>query len=145
MFLIEPILAGVVGTTIMSVLMAVIHQAQWANADMIRALGSMATKREDNALGPGLLIHFISGIAFAFPYSWVLGSFGFESAVATTGVGGLFGLMHGACMSFVLMAVSERHPIERFRKASVEVGAAHVVGHIGYGAGVGLVFGLFAG
>jgi hypothetical protein len=47
-------------------------------------------------------------------------------------------------MSFVLLSVAERHPVERFRKASIEIGAAHVVGHIGYGAGVGAVLGLFA-
>lgn len=144
MFL-ETVLAGVVGTMAMSLLMTIIHRAQWADADMIRALGSMATKSEDNSLAPGLLIHFISGVAFAFPYTWVLGSLGFQSAVATTAVGALFGLMHGVCMGFVLMAVSEKHPIERFRNAGVEVGAAHIIGHVGYGAAVGAVFGFFVG
>jgi hypothetical protein len=43
-------------------------------------------------------------------------------------------------MSFVLMAVvAERHPVERFRSAGPEVGAAHILGHVAYGLGVGLM------
>jgi len=43
---------------------------------------------------------------------------------------------------FILMAlVAETHPVERFRTAGVDVGAAHIAGHVAYGIGVGLVAG----
>lgn len=35
--------------------------------------------------------------------------------------------------------VAERHPVEKFRRAGPEVAAAHIVGHVAYGLGVGLM------
>jgi hypothetical protein len=61
---------------------------------------------------------------------------------ASIAVGTALGTFHGAAMSFILMAlVADTHPVERFRTAGVEVAAAHVVGHVVYGMGVGLVAG----
>ena len=53
------------------------------------------------------------------------------------------GFVHGFVISFVLIAVvAGRHPVEQFRSAGFEVAAAHIVGHVAYGLGVGLVAGL---
>jgi hypothetical protein len=57
-------------------------------------------------------------------------------------VGLALGTFHGAAMIFILMALAEKHPVAQFRKANVNVAWAHVVGHMAYGAGVGLVVGL---
>ncbi len=35
--------------------------------------------------------------------------------------------------------VSDKHPLEEFRGADFEVAVAHIVGHVAYGVGVGLV------
>lgn len=134
--------SGIAGTALMSLLMTIIHRSQWANADMVRALGGLITKRYENALLPGLLIHFLSGIVFAFPYALVLGLLDNPSIVVLTLAGALLGFVHGFAVSFVLLAaVSERHPLPMFRTAGFEVALAHIVGHIAYGAGVGVVLG----
>jgi len=47
------IVAGIVGTTGLSLAMWIITQSGIANASMIRAIGSMFTKSYDNSFGPG--------------------------------------------------------------------------------------------
>lgn len=139
MFLTHVLIAGLVGTILMNASMWFIHRSGWANADMTRALGSMVTHRYEGSFGPGLLIHLLGGIVFAVPYLLILRSTGFTPLSASLAVGGALGAFHGLSMSYILMAlVAERHPVERFRSAGPDVGAAHIVGHIAYGLGVGL-------
>ncbi|MCH7547947.1 MAG: hypothetical protein IH969_00150 [Candidatus Krumholzibacteriota bacterium] len=131
--------AGLTGSVLMSLVMGLITRAHLANADMIRGLGSLVTKSLHNAFPVGLLLHLLSGTIFAFPYTYVLLSVGIDSAAAMIIIGAAIGLFHGAAMSFILLAVvAENHPLEEFREARVEVAAAHVVGHVAYGIGVGL-------
>ena len=140
MTLLATFFAGIVGTSFMSVVMTVVHRTGWANADMIRALGSLITRSRDNALGWGLAIHFVSGMLFAIPYAIVLSAFGGKGAIITLGLGVLMGLAHGIVMSLLLLAaVSEKHPLEQFQKAGFEVAVAHILGHVAYGFGVALM------
>jgi hypothetical protein len=137
------ILAGLAGTTLMTLVLTFIHSAGWANADMIRALGSLVTRRYENALLPGLVIHFSAGVFFAFPYTIIIRGTGIEHGLAMPGLGLLLGLFHGVVMSYVMLAlVAETHPVERFRDPGFEVAAAHLVAHIAYGLGVGAIVGL---
>jgi hypothetical protein len=139
----QTILAGVFGTALMSLLMTVIQGSGRANADMIRALGSLITRSRERALGPGLLIHFTSGALFAFPYAIILSGLRVPSIFGLLGVGALLGFVHGFVMSFLLVAVvSEKHPLEMYREAGVSVAVAHIAGHVVYGLGVGLIVGL---
>ena len=140
MNIVGTIIAGITGTLLMSVLMTFVNHVGWARADMIRALGSIVTGSEDKSVAPGLLIHFGSGILFAFPYVFILGSINVHSVAGVIGIGGLMGFVHGFAMSFVLVAaVAEKHPVPRFQEAGFEVAAAHVLGHVGYGVGVATV------
>lgn len=144
MIIVRIVLAGLAGTLLMSTLMTFIHRSGWANADMIRALGSLATRSYDNSLFPGLAMHFGAGIVFAVPYTLILDNVGALPSVALVFVGGAIGVLHGAGMSYVLLAmVAENHPVEKFRKVGFEVAAAHVAGHAAYGVGVGIVCALF--
>jgi hypothetical protein len=123
----------------MSVSMGLIHTTGIANADMIRALGSLVTRSLRRAFPFGLLIHATAGVLFAIPYTYILRSLPADGAGAQIAVGAAIGAFHGAAMSFVLLAVvAENHPVERFRESGFEVAGAHVVGHVFYGAGVGL-------
>jgi|SRR5688572_2869071 len=142
MFPLLVIIAGVTGTIFMSVVMYFIHQQGWANADMIRAIGSLATRRYENSVVPGLLLHLAAGCFFAIPYILVMRSAGVNQPLHIISVGLALGTFHGAAMIFILMALAEKHPVAQFRKANVNVAWAHVVGHMAYGAGVGLVVGL---
>ncbi len=133
------LVAGLTGTVLMTATMWFIHRSGWANADMTRALGSLVTKRYEGSLGPGLLIHITAGILFAVPYVFIMRTVAPDSILATVAVGAAIGMFHGAGMSFILLAlVAEAHPVEKFRGAGPEVAAAHIVGHVVYGIGVGL-------
>jgi hypothetical protein len=140
MFLLNVVMAGVVGSLFMTGAMWFVHRAGWANADMTRALGSLVTRRYESSFWPGLLVHLVAGVVFAVPYLLILRSAGFVPLSANLAVGGALGAFHGLTMSFVLMAVvAERHPVELFRSAGPVVGAAHILGHVAYGLGVGLM------
>ncbi len=141
MIVIQVIAAGIFGTVGMTVVMYFIHRSGWANGDMIRALGSLVTKSYENSVAPGLLIHLTAGCVFAVPYTFVMNAGPVNLAVGYVGIGAALGVFHGAAMSFVLLAlVADNHPVERFRGVGFEVAAAHVVGHVAYGAGVGAVW-----
>jgi hypothetical protein len=132
------IIAGVIGSLLMSIVMTFIHRGEWANADMIRAVGSLVTKSYEHSLLPGLAIHYGVGTLLAIPYTLILETLAIHSPVALAGVGATLGLFHGAAMSFVLLAlVADNHPVKRFRSAGIDVAAAHVAGHVAYGLGVG--------
>ena len=137
---VETFAAGFVGASSMSAVMGIIHGTGYANADMIRAIGSLVTRKYEGSFGWGLAIHLLSGMLFAIPYTAIIGAFGEKSLLMSTGLGGLMGLMHGLVMSLILLGmVTERHPMNRFKQAGFEVAIAHVVGHIAYGIGVGAV------
>ncbi len=137
------IVAGIVGTAGMSFAMWLITVSGIANAAMIRAIGSLFTKSYDNSFEPGIVIHFISGILFAFLYVILISIFAPTSVAAAIGAGAMIGVFHGVAFSFLLVImVAEHHPIERFRNAGFEVAIAHFVGHVIYGLLVGLVVGL---
>jgi hypothetical protein len=145
MFPLLVIVAGLVGTSLMTGVMWFIHRSGWANADMIRALGSLFTRRYERSLAPGLVIHFAAGCVFAIPYLLIVRSVGTRQLAEVMAITTAVGIFHGAAMIFVLMAlVAENHPVDRFRTAGVDVAAAHIAGHVAYGLGVGLVAGLLA-
>jgi hypothetical protein len=110
---------------------------------MTRAVGSLVTRRYENSLAPGLAANFVMGCIFALGYLLVMRSVAPHSMAAAVAVGAALGTLHGCAMAFILMAlVAETHPVERFRTAGPDVAAAHVVGHVAYGVGVGIVAGI---
>ncbi len=66
--IVETILAGVLGTGMMSLVMWLITRSGIANADMIGAIGSIFTRSYENAFTPGLIIHLAAGVVIAFFY-----------------------------------------------------------------------------
>jgi len=139
MFPILVIVAGAAGTLLMSAVMYFIHERGWANADMIRAIGSLVTRRYDNSVIPGLLLHLAAGIFFAVPYLLIIRGAGIDRVFPILSIGLTIGTFHGAAMIFILMAIAEKHPVPQFRRANVNVAWSHVAGHMAYGIGVGLV------
>jgi hypothetical protein len=136
--------AGLLGTSFMSGLMTVIHRKEWANADMIRALGSFVTRSYESSLVPGLIVHLCAGIGFAFAYAWIVTRILGDRSGGALLLCAILGLMHGIVVGLMLIGVvSKRHPVERFRSVGMEVAAAHLAGHLAYGLGVGLVLDLF--
>ena len=133
------LLAGALATAAMSLTMWAIHRSGASKADMIRALGSLLTKKTENALFPGIVTHFLSGLMFAFPYAILVNALSLNAWWALGLAGMVLGLFHGFIVGFLLVAfVAESHPLEAYRDVGVSVAVAHVMGHVVYGAIVGL-------
>ena len=132
---------GFIATGLMSLFLEFITKSRLANADMIRAIGSLYTGSYENALVPGLVIQFSSGVIFAFAYFIVMNFF-FTPTLASGIVGGLIlGLFHGLVVAFALViTVAEHHPIEKFRKAGLTVASSHIAGHVIFGLTVGVIY-----
>ncbi len=141
--IIDTIIAGLIATAGMSLLMWLITRSGIADAEMIKAIGSIFNFSYDHSFLPGLIIHFIVGTIIAFFYVALINLFAPSSLAGSIAIGGMIGVFHGVAFGFTLVvAVAEHHPLERFRKAGFEVAIAHFVGHVLYGMIVGLIVGL---
>ena len=135
--------AGLAGTSAMIGIMSLIHRMGWANADMIRAIGSIYTRSYELSFWPGLITHYCAGTVFALAYALLVGLAPVSSTDGIIFVGLGVGLFHGMVVGITLaVAVSEHHPVEQFRQAGLGVVLSHIVGHVFYGFAVGLVLGL---
>ena len=123
----------------MTAFMTAVSSAFSKRVDMVRALGSYFTGRLEGAVGLGRLIHAVSGLIFGVIYLMILSRMGALAFPYPIFLGIAFGFIHGLLMAYFLMIfASERHPIEDYRKATLEEGLLHLVGHIIFGAVVGL-------
>jgi uncharacterized membrane protein YagU involved in acid resistance len=146
-----PGIAGFCGVLVMTVVLRRARFLRLPETQMVRAIGALITKDEDRALWPGFFVHLMAGIVFAYIYALMLTtapshadtSMGlFLYVVACT----LMGLVHGLVVTlFLVIAVSQYHPLEAFRRLKPADMAAHVIGHIAYGATVGFALGWLPG
>ena len=137
------LIAGILGTACMTMFLQIITKMGVANADMVRAIGSLFTKTLKSAFSFGIILHIISGIIFAFLYTYVIIIFNIHGVLSVTGSGILIGFIHGGIVGFVLVtAVAENHPLPKFQKAGFSVAIAHWTAHIVYGFIVGLTIGV---
>jgi hypothetical protein len=144
--LLTAVIAGVLGGMGMIGVMKLMARAEWARYDMIIAIGSLVTRSKVNALKVGLVIHTISAIVFAFLYTLAMAKFGMAHLPTSIFAGIVFGFIHGFVISILLVwVVAEQHPLVEFQDAGFAVGLVHFVGHLAYGAIVGLMIGIVAG
>jgi len=142
-FLYSTILAGIAGTSGMTLFMYLITRSGLSNADMVRAIGSKLTQSLQSAFAVGIILHFVSGIIFAMLYTLAFNFLGLHGVMPLLGAGLGFGFLHGFVLSFILVTtVAEHHPLPEFRDAGLGVAVAHLVGHVVYGALVGMIIGL---
>lgn len=135
------ILSGIVATFIMVLFLELVTRTKLANADMVRAIGSILTRDYDKSLIPGLIIQFGFGIIFSFVYFGVMSYF--SSAININGIlmGSLMGFFHGIVVGFVgVITVAIHHPITKFKQAGFTVAVAHLFGHVVYGLSIGILF-----
>ncbi len=142
-FLVFTTVAGLAGAAAMDGIMILITRSGFTEARMTTALGGMFTRSLETARVVGWFIHGVSGVLFAMIYTLLFMAFGLEAALACLAAGVGLSFLHGIVISIMLvMVVSEHHPIERFRNAGIQVGVAHLAGHLAYGFVVGLIVGL---
>ena len=142
-YLVTSIVGGVLGGAAMLFAMWLMTRGGLAKGNMVVALGGLVTRSRDSALRVGLMLHTLSAVGFAMVYAmWMLwiGATGMPSALMV-GVGA--GFFHGLIVSLMLVwVVAEGHPFEEYSEAGLAVGLSHLLGHVVYGAVVGLVIGI---
>ena len=133
--------SGFLGAISMFVFMELITLSKLANADMIRAVGSLITKTEEHSFKVGMVLHLLAGLGFALLYCYILSFIGTSEVAVFIGVGAFGGFVHGLLVSyFILTEGQNRHPLKKYQNAGFEVALAHVVGHVIYGAVIGYTF-----
>ena len=132
-----PLLAGFLGTAIMTLLLMTPHWLGLPRVDLIRAVGSYITGSRETAFWPGMGLNFIIGILCGYAYYW---AFRFTGIPLTPLFGALAGVAHGVlAMLTAVIAILEHHPDKRYQQRGPMTAFSQLLGHIVYGAVVGLV------
>ncbi len=136
-FSIAPLIAGLAGTLVMTLLLQIPNWIKLGNIDIIRAVGSLVTHKQEGSFLPGLILHFAAGIIFAYAYVFIL-SF---SHIPINPLTGLFlGGVHGAIiMLIVSITILEHHPIAYYHERGPMTGFAQLLAHMIYGLTVGTI------
>jgi len=138
-------ICGLIGAFAMNLFMRLVGRSFDRRADMVRALGSFFTGKLENAVAVGTAIHGVSGIVFGMIYFGIMQAMGALIFPQALFLGLGFGFFHGLITSYALMFyASERHPLEDYRKATMQEGVLHLFGHIIFGGVAGLLGGLIA-
>jgi len=150
MNVIGAVIAGVFGTLVMSLVMAMAPSMGLPKMDIVGMLGSMLQRDGNRPLGWG--IHFMMGIVFALIYA-ILWSIGIGAATLLWGL--VFGAVHWLGAGLMMGGVPAMH-------AGVKAGTVQapgvfmlntggsmafmggLIGHLVFGLVVALVYGLFA-
>ncbi len=125
------------GTAAMSVLLLFPRWLGIGKIDVIPAVGALITGKAENALSIGYVVHFVSGIIFAYVY-W--GLLVLMKIPIVWWAFGMAGFIHGiVVMLLVCITVMEHHPIARYHERGPMTGLAQLFAHIVYGVVVGLI------
>ena len=125
------------GTAAMSALLLLPRWLGIGKIDVIPAVGALITGKTENALPIGYVVHFTSGIIFAYVYWGLLLLMKLPIVWWTFGMAGF---IHGIIvMLLVCIAVMEHHPIARYHERGPMTGLAQLLAHILYGVFVGVV------
>lgn len=142
-YLLTSLVAGALGGAAMIWVMGLMTRGGLAKGNMIVALGGMVTRSRDNAFRVGLVLHVISAIGFAMVYAMLMLWLGATEMPTALIVGVGAGFFHGLIVSLMLVwVVAEGHPFDEYNEAGLAVGLSHLIGHVAYGAIVGLVVGV---
>jgi len=143
------VIAGVVGTAVISMLMAMGPKMGMPKMAIWEMLGSMFNKDGNNGLG--WIVHFMMGVIFAIIYA-VLWNAGIGSA--TVGSGLIFGVVHFLIAGVMMGGMPMMHAgikagtvstpgVYMLNNGGMKSFMGGLIGHIIFGVVVALVYGLF--
>ena len=150
MNIIGAIIAGIVGTLVITMVMEMAPKMGMPKMDMVGMLGAMFSPESNRTLG--MAIHLMMGVVFAIIYAllWNLG-------IGSQGLlwGAIFGIGHwliaGSMMAGMPMmhagikaGVIEAPGIFMFKNGGIMAFMGGLMGHIIFGLVVALVYGIFA-
>jgi hypothetical protein len=143
------IVAGLVGTIVISMVMAMAPRMGMPKMDMVGTLGSMLSKDGNRTLG--WIIHLMMGSIFAIIYA-ALWSIGIGAVNVVTGA--LFGIVHWLIAGLVMGGMPMMHAgikagtvkapgVYMLSNGGAMAFMGGLIGHVIYGVVVALVYGLF--
>lgn len=148
MNIIGAIVAGLAGTAIMSLLMAMAPKMGLPKMAIWEMLGTMFSK--EGNVGLGWVMHFMAGVIFAIIYA-ALWAAGIGSATLLNGA--LFGAIHFLIVGLMMGGMPMMHagiksgtaqaPGVLMLNAGVMGLMGGLIGHVVYGLVVALVYGFF--
>jgi hypothetical protein len=149
MNIIGAIVAGLVGTVVISMLMAMGPRMGMPKMAIWEMLGSMFSK--EGNVGLGWVMHFMMGVVFAIIYA-ALWAAGIGSATWVGGV--VFGAVHWLIVGLVMGGVPMMHVgikagtiqapgVYMLNAGGMMAFVGGLIGHVLYGLVVALVYGLF--
>ncbi|MBL9187772.1 MAG: hypothetical protein JNK23_09860 [Opitutaceae bacterium] len=142
-FLLTALVAGALAGVAMELVMGVIARVARVKGNMILALGSLLTKRREQAFRVGLIVHAAAAVAFGVLYTLLMVTLGLTAMPISMMLGLGVGVLHGIIFSLMLVwVVADQHPLEEFKEADLLVGLSHLAGHAAFGAVVGVVVGI---
>jgi len=149
MNIIGAIVAGIVGTAVMSLVIAMAPMMGMAKMDIVGMLGGMFSKASNRTLG--WIMHFMMGTIFAIIYA-ALWNAGIGAANAAGGL--LFGAAHWLIVGLMMGGVPMMHA--GIKAGTVQAPGVYMtssggmlafmsglIGHVIYGLVVALVYGAF--
>ena len=150
MNIVAAIVAGLAGTVVMSMLMAMAPNMGMPKMDIVGMLGSMFDKNGNPALG--WIMHGMMGVAFGIVYV-VLWGLGIGSASVVGGV--VFGALHWLVVGLMMGGMSMMHAgvnagtvqapgVYMVNRGGMMAFVGGLMGHVVFGLVVALVYGLLA-
>ncbi|MDP3070186.1 MAG: hypothetical protein Q8N18_07855 [Opitutaceae bacterium] len=142
-FLLTALVAAALAGVAMELVMGVIARVARVKGNMILALGSLLTKRREQAFRVGLIVHATAAVAFGVLYTLLMVTLGLTAMPISMMLGLGVGVLHGIVFSLMLVwVVADQHPLEEFKEADLLVGLSHLAGHAAFGAVVGVIVGV---
>ena len=149
MNIIGAIVAGVVGTIVMSMIMVMAPKMGMPKMAIWEMLGSMFSKDGNNALG--WVMHFMMGVIFAIIYA-ALWAVGIGSVTWASGL--IFGAAHWLIAGLMMGGVPMMHAgvkagtvkapgLYMMSAGGMMAFAGGLIGHVVYGLVVALAYGFF--
>lgn len=134
------IIAGLIGTAVMTMLMYIAPLMGLPEMDIVRLLGSMFTADATAVLVLGVIIHFMMGAIFGLIYAWLWTKIGKPDVLW----GLIFGAVHGVIAVAMMPIISSIHP-----RTTIAVTALFamglIIGHIVFGIVDALVYRALSG
>jgi hypothetical protein len=135
-------LAGALGAGMMSLFVWALTEMGISDVRMLAVIGTLVTRKQENASMVGGFIHLAAGMIFGVFYGYVLVSINHPGVGLNMLYGAVAGFLHGLIVAMILVAmVADEHPLKEFRQRGLSVAMAHWVAHLLYGLVVGAIIG----
>jgi len=132
------IFAGIVATTVMTLIVESAYYLGIAKINLLRALGSLITRSENKSLVVGFAVHYSVGIFFALFYATLLTYAPTTSVATSIAIATFAGFLHGLVVGILFtILIAEHHPLLQFRSTGFGDVFVHIVAHASFGFSVG--------